>query len=406
MKTPRKWIRKYRHYFARNAVAFVMYPFIRFRYGCRPERFQNKAGRPYLILFNHQTVYDQFFINSSFRKPVYFVGTEDLFSMGIVSNIIRFLCSPIPFMKQSTDVAALRTMMRVAREGGCIALAPEGNLTYSGKTESMRPSIALLAKTLKLPIALYGIDGGYGVQPRWSNVIRKGTIRAGVSRVIEPEEAEKYTNEQLYEEIRQGLTVSEACDDGRRFCSDRRAEYLERVAYWCPWCGLSSFHSEGNRITCQKCQRTVEYGEDKRLRGIGCEFPFEWFSDWYDAQEDYIRALDPDRYLDTPLYRDTGELSEVIIYKKKVRLRQNAAIALYGDRIVIDEGAENELVFPFAEMTAAVVQLRNKLNLHLGREKLFQIKGGLRFNAVKYINLFYRYQYLQGNNKDAHYLGF
>ena len=40
----------------------------------------------------------------------------------------------------STDTRAIRTMIKVAREGGTVALAPEGNRTYSGKTEYMRPA--------------------------------------------------------------------------------------------------------------------------------------------------------------------------------------------------------------------------------------------------------------------------
>ncbi len=406
MQAPKKWIRKWRHPFARNVVTWATYPFTRFLYGCRPEKFTKENNRPYLILFNHQTVFDQFIVQTSFRRPVYFVGTEDLFSMGIISRIIRFFCAPIPFRKQSADVVSLRTMLKVAREGGTIALAPEGNITYSGKTETMRSAIARLVKALKLPVALYRIDGGYGVQPRWSNAIRKGTIKAGVSRVIEPEEAAGYTDEELYQLIKSELTVCEARDDGRRYLSDHRGEYLERVAYWCPWCGLSSFRSEGNRITCESCKRTVEYGEDKRLRGVGCEFPFEWFSDWYDAQQEYIRSLDPACYRDTPLYRDTADLLEVVVYRHKNLLRKKAGIALYGDRIVIDEGTERALSLPFSELAAAALQLRNKLNLQLVADKLYQIRGGRRFNAVKYINMFYRYQYLHGANRDKQYLGF
>ncbi|MBQ7455209.1 MAG: 1-acyl-sn-glycerol-3-phosphate acyltransferase [Clostridia bacterium] len=406
MKPARNWIKKYRHPIVRNLVVWATYPFVRFLYGCRPEPFRQENGRPHLVLFNHQTVFDQFFISASFRKPVYFVGTEDLFSMGFLSRIIRSFCSPIPFRKQTGDVAAMRTMLRVAREGGTLALAPEGNMTYSGKTETMRPAIALLVKTLKLPVALYRIDGGYGAQARWSNAIRKGVIRAGVFRVIEPEEAARYTNGELFEEIRKSLTVSEARDDGRRYRSNRRAEYLERVAYWCPFCGLSSFHSSGNQIFCEKCGRGVEYGEDKRLRGVDCEFPFEWYSDWYDAQQDFIRSLDPDAHRDAPLYRDTGDLLEVIVFKKKIPLRRRASIALYGDRIVFDEDTPNALVFPFSEMTGAAVQIRNKLNLHLGEDRFFQVRGGRRFNAVKYINLFYRWQALHGGRGDAGYLGF
>ena len=406
MNKRKKWIKRHLHPFVRNLITWATYPYTRFMYGCRPEKFKNENGRAHLILFNHQTVFDQFIVQASFKRPIYFVGTEDLFSMGIVSKVIRFFCSPIPFRKQSTDVLAVRTMLNIAREGGNIALAPEGNITYSGKTESMRASIAPLAKLLKLPVVLYRIDGGFGVQPRWSNAIRKGTIRAGVSRVIEPEEAAGYSDEELYRQIRNGLTVSEATDDGRRYRSNHRAEYLERVAYWCPWCGLSSFHSDGNRISCDKCKRTVEYGEDKRLRGVDCEFPFEWFSDWYDAQQDFMRSLDPASHLDTPLYRETADLLEVIVYRSKNLLRKKAGISLYGDRIVIDDGTDHALVLPFSEMTAAALQLRNKLNLQLVRDKLYQIRGGRRFNAAKYINMFYRYQHLYGTNRDAGYLGF
>ena len=96
----------------------------------------------------------------------------------------------------------------------------------------------------------------------------------------------------------------------------------------------------------------------------------------------------------------------MVVYRHKNLLRKKAGIALYGDRIVIDEGTERALSLPFSELAAAALQLRNKLNLQLVADKLYQIRGGRRFNAVKYINLFYRYQYLHGVNRDKQYLGF
>ena len=45
-----------------------------------------------------------------------------------------------------------------------------------------------LVRAIKLPLALYRIEGGYGVHPRWSDVVRRGGMRSCVSRVIEPEE--------------------------------------------------------------------------------------------------------------------------------------------------------------------------------------------------------------------------
>ena len=118
------------------------------------------SGSSYLLPF------DQFFAGMSFKGPIYYMATEDIFSLGWVSDIIRFLVNPIPIKKQTGDLQATMTCLRVAREGGTIALAPEGNRTYSGRTEYMNPAIAGLAKKMNLPIALYRIEGGYGAQPR------------------------------------------------------------------------------------------------------------------------------------------------------------------------------------------------------------------------------------------------
>lgn len=277
------WI-KPRHKIARNAAVAVLRPYSMLKYGVTAEPFRQQGDRAYLILMNHQTPFDQFFVGMSFKGAVYYLATEDIFSIGPVSSLIRWLVAPIPIKKQTLDISAVRTCLRVAKDGGTIALAPEGNRTYSGKTEYINPSIASLAKKMKLPIALYRIEGGYGVQPRWSDVVRRGKMRAYVSRVIEPEEYAGMSNTELFSEIEKGLYVNEAAPDGR-FKSRRRAEYLERAFYVCPFCGLSEFKSSGSTAECMRCRRKLEYGEDKRLHGMGFDFPFEYAAQWYDYQK-------------------------------------------------------------------------------------------------------------------------
>lgn len=313
MAKKKRWIYP-RHSVVRNLAYGVLYPYSRIRYGLQVEPFREQGNRAYLILLNHQTAFDQFFVGMSFKGPVYYLASEDLFSNGWVSSLIRWLVAPIPIKKQTTDVNAVMNCIRVAREGGTIAIAPEGNRTYSGKTEYMNPAIAGLARKLKLPIVLYRIEGGYGTHPRWSDVIRKGVTKAGVHRVIEPEEYEKLTNEELLAEIQSGLCVDEGVADGI-FRSARRAEYLERAMYVCPDCGLSSFESNGNTICCQRCGKTVTYGEDKTLSADG--FPFSFVTQWYDYQKDFINHLDVTALTQEPLYREPAAMSEVILNKRK-----------------------------------------------------------------------------------------
>ena len=402
MEKNERWI-KPRHRVVRDLLLPVVGLYTRLSYGVRVERFREQGDRAYLILMNHQTPFDQFFVAMAFRGAVYYLATEDLFSNGWVSSLIRWLVAPIPIKKQTTDITAVRNCIRVAREGGTIALAPEGNRTYSGRTEYMNPAIAGLAKKLKLPIALFRIEGGYGVEPRWSSVTRRGKMRAYVSQVIEPEECASLTNDELFARIEQGLYVDEAVADGP-FRSGKRAEYLERAIYVCPFCGLSEFESHGAEVSCKTCGRKVIYGEDKTLTGQGFAFPFRFVKEWYDYQQAYVNGLDLTAMTEQPAYRDSARMSEVILNKRKQLLRPDAKLCLYGDRVVVDEGTPEQHTFPFAEVTAATVMGRNKLNIYHDK-KAYQFKGSKRFNALKYVNFYYRYKNQIRGNQDGKFLG-
>lgn len=391
------WMRRH-HRVVRDIAYAVLHRYTVRRYGIDIEKFSAQGDRAYLILMNHQTVFDQFFVGMTFKGPVYYVASEDLFSNGFISTLLRWAVAPIPIKKQTSDISAVKNCIRVAKEGGTIAIAPEGNRTYSGRTGYMNPAIAALAKLIKLPIAFLRIEGGYGVHPRWSDKVRKGHMRCYVSRVMEPEEFKSLSKQELHEVIERELYEDEGTADAE-FDSDVRAEFLERAMYVCPWCGLSEFESRGNCIECKKCRRKVEYGKDKRLRGQGFDFPFEFVTGWYDYQEDFINRLDTGLYLDEPMYRDRAALYEVIVYKRKRRLKKDAELCLYGDRLVIDGTS-----CPFADITGISVLGRNKLNVYMG-EKLWQFKGGKRFNALKYVNIYYRSKNQGRGDKDGKFLG-
>ena len=401
-KKSKQWLRPH-HRVVVAVIKPVFAPVIRWMYGIQTDPFKEQGNRNYLVLLNHQTPFDQFFVYMSFRGPLYFVATEDIFSKGWISSLIRWLANPIPIKKQTTDISAVMNCIRVAKEGGTIAIAPEGNRTYNGKTVYMNPAIAAMAKRMKLPIALYRIEGGYGVQPRWSDKIRKGKMRGYVSHVIEPEEYKDMTPEELMMEIQRGLDVDESQIEGI-YRSKRKAEYMERVVYTCPYCGFSKFESQGNETECMTCHRKISYGEDKKLRGVGFDFPFTYMCEWYDHQEEFIHGMDPQDHVTAPVFTDKAALMEVILKKKKQLLRDNATYALYGDRITIDEGTEQETVIPFSEVTAMAVLGRNKLNIYHD-QRVFQVKGDCRFNALKYVNFYHRFKNSTTGEENGKFLG-
>lgn len=63
-------------------------------------------------------------------------------------------------------------------------------------------------------------EGGYGVQPRWCDKVRKGKMRAYFSRVMMPEEYKEMSNDELYDIIQKELYVNDASVTGNFYPDD------------------------------------------------------------------------------------------------------------------------------------------------------------------------------------------
>ena len=400
-KREKTW-RRFRHKVIRILACAVLTPYVRLRYHIRIEKFRPRDGRPYLILANHQTGADQFIVGMMVPRPIYYLASEDLFSNGFISKLLRFAVAPIPIKKQTSDIQAVRNCIKVAREGGTIAIFPEGNRTFSGRTGYMKPAIAKLARTLKIPVAFLRLEGGYGVQPRWSDCVRRGPMRAYVSRVMEPEEIRPLSDEEFYDLVCRELYQDEAAISGT-YTHKKAAEYLERAIYVCPFCGLSEFESRGDIIRCKRCQRKIRYLPTKELEGVDFSFPFRFVADWYDYQEAFVNGLDVAAMTEQPIYQDEIRLSKVILYKRKKLMAKRAVASLYGDRITVDMPA-GQLTLGFEKISVITVLGRNKLNIYHG-DDVWQFKSDKRFNALKYMNIYFRKKHIDRGENDDKFLG-
>ncbi len=400
----KKWI-KPRHKIFKRLVYPFFGAYIKRKYGLSIERFKDQEKRPYLILMNHQTGFDQFFVDMAFKGSVYCIASEDIFSMGFVSKLLRYFIAPIPIKKSTHDTSAIMNCLRVAKEGGSIAIFPEGNRTYSGKTEHISPSIAKLAKMLKLPIAFMRLEGGYGVHPRWSDAVRKGKMRAYVSRVVEVDELNNYSVDDVYDMIKKELYVNENLADAE-FFHKKSAEYLERAVYVCPYCGIAEFESKNDIVKCKKCNREIKHFADKHIEGVGFDFPFRFIDEWYDYQSDFISNLDIAPFENKAIYKDQDiSLSNVILYKKKQLIKKKITMLAYNNRFEFST-KNYETSISFQDVSAVSVLGRNKLNIYFdGNKKVYQIKGNKRFNALKYVHLYYHYKNIQEGNANGKFLG-
>lgn len=356
----------------------VMRCFFKMRYRYTAHKSGLEKG-PYLIISNHQTTMDPFLLSLSFKFPIYFIASDDLFNLKI-SPLIRYLVAPIPKSKSMNDIAAMKNVFRVIKEGGAVGIFPEGNRTISGGQWEMTDAIAKLAKQLKVPLVIYNIHGGYGTDPRWGHSIRRGRSEGCVRRVLSAQELKDMPVGQIFSEIKTGLAVDDTLS-GIAFKSRKRAEYIERALYICPVCGnLSGIVSKKYKFSCRHCNTSSTYTETLSLSPAVAGFDriYEWYE--WERGEIVNKVLNGERVCDEGII-----FRESIKFKRKKKL-DGTRVSIDADRLVIS-GKKGESVYPLDDISAMTMVGKKKFNFyHDG--KILQVKGNKRFCAIKYVHVF------------------
>lgn len=388
------WVKKRHkifHFFFRWLVNLIF----RIKYNFRSKKFKLEK-KPHLILFNHPSNFDPIFVGSTFNRPTYFIANEDLFNLGFKSKILKYLVAPIPKKKSVRDTSAIKTAIKVVRQGGNIGVSPEGNRTYSGRINHIDIAIVKFARLLKVPIVLYTINGGFGVNPRFSTNIRKGKIIGKVEQIISVEEINQMSDDELLNKIIKTLDVDDSLMN-IKFKGDKLAEDLESVFYVCPICkNMHTLFSKNNSFYCRECQLEVKYNENLTFSTKNDKFKFKTINDYYIWQNNYM------------INYDIGKLSfidkNVHIYDADIKTKINKILtgtfSLDNSCFKIKNN-ENKIKIKIEEVISVDVLFHNTLILNLEDIK-YHVTGDSKFNALKYLNLFTLIKNKQENIETTH----
>ena len=380
----KKWC-KVRHKFwftiMRPIFSFLFWK----KYGYKAENYKLDRKQNYLIICNHSCSLDPFMLGKSFFRPIYFVASDDLLKNGFISKIMKHTVAPIPIRKGTMDISSIRNCISIAKEGGTIGIFPEGNRTYSGEISYLGINLVKFIRKLDLPLIIYHIDGGYGLDPRWGKKSRRGKGSRGyVQRLLSKEELCSLKDEELLKIINTNL--SQEISPSLRFKSKEKAEYLERVLFVCPKChALETLVSEKNAIRCKCCSLEATYEEDLSFSSNDPSFKFKKVSEWMNYQKEYLKDL-------------AIEENKVLLGDEKVTLiscleGKEKEVELVGklqmnSKSFIIKG-EKEIQFFFKDIKQVENQGKHKLLFYIGKD-YYEFKGGERFSSYKYYLMFNR----------------
>ena len=165
------------------------------------------------------------------------------------------------------------------------------------------------------------------------------------------------------------------------------------MLFCCPGCGsFETLSSEGKYLTCSRCGLTAEYGEDLRMHGVE---GYERLADWWEFQKKAVRDMpvEPGKRI----FGDRGvKLFRSLPFTRRKKLGK-------GDLVLTDmtlscAGTE----FDVSGITSASVISGRKLTFVYDRND-YTLRGGKRFDPVKYIFAFNRLDTAMRRNKTDKY---
>ncbi len=330
---------------------------------------------PFLVVPNHVMTWDPILVSYFIRQPIHFVTSDANFRNSFFSWWLRKV-GAIAKSKLMDDLATLRTVMRLLKEGKVVGVFAEGQRTWDGATLPIIPSTAKLVKMAKVPVIVPVLKGAFLSLPRYAFASRRGKVAVEYRLALTAEEVKRLS----VEEIRHQIELTMRHDENEYqerirvpFTNPRAAETLQLVLFWCPACdSLNQMRGDGRRFTCRSCGYSVRfsaYGWFQRDRSV--DHPpkpvFRTIGEWERAQRAYLTAhiggfarqpgTEP-FFVDEPVLHSTG-------YRMaSLNPVGTGGLALHSDGLRFRFSTGSELFFPLEEIRALNVVYQDQLEFY------------------------------------------
>jgi 1-acyl-sn-glycerol-3-phosphate acyltransferase len=349
---------------------------------------------PLLVVSNHPGPWDPIAVPWSLRRQVHNLGTDQLLRVPYFGWMMPYF-SMIPFKKGMKDPAALAEIERRVRRGDAALIFAEGDRSWTGRSNPIKPGIGRLAKRLGAPVGFVRVTTGHMQWPRWAKYPRWMPIL--VEHVALETYDEATTPEQITADVERYISIDPYADTKipRGSFGKRLAWGLPEFMWACPHCyahdAIDLDDDDDDCVACDECGTRWRVDLTNWMRceaGPGRDMHID---EAYRAVVDHFGELPR---MDAELYSRDGVALDGAAAVQRIHYGQvepeqlgSGDLELRHDRLVFrprsPEGAE-PLVMPFAPIKAVLMQVGNKLQIRTAEDNIQIIPSGHSINMWKH----------------------
>jgi 1-acyl-sn-glycerol-3-phosphate acyltransferase len=164
---------------------------------------------PLLVVCNHESFFDPPAVGAALPRRAYYLARKTLFRPGWMDAYLRSIHA-VPVDQQGIAKEGMRAILELLRAGEAVVVFPEGERTWTGRMQPLKPGIHLLIKRMPVPILPAGIAGAFEALPRtrrWPRLApvflppNGADLAIALGRPIPPQRYKDMSREQVLEDL-------------------------------------------------------------------------------------------------------------------------------------------------------------------------------------------------------------
>jgi len=139
-----------------------------------------KSG-PFIVASNHQSYLDPIIIGFTCPHPVRYMARSSLFRNRLFRALIRSY-GAFEIERDSADLGAIRSAVRLLKDGENLLLFPEATRTSDGSIGEVKPGVFLIARRAGvgvLPVFIYGAHKAWHRNSKFPRLFTSITVEYG-----------------------------------------------------------------------------------------------------------------------------------------------------------------------------------------------------------------------------------
>ena len=159
--------------------------------------------QPYLYLFNHVSMFDQFMVGAFIPHYITAIGAKEIFKYPVWGQLLyRYGAIPIIRKKLKSAIKSLGLVEQAIRNGSSFIIAPEGTRTRNGEIGVFKKGPFHIAKNTGITIVPIALLGAFKAKRKDDWRIKPGIITTRFGKPIKKDEYQDLSIEEIRDLIK------------------------------------------------------------------------------------------------------------------------------------------------------------------------------------------------------------